>query len=253
MKFIRESVLSGELLTGMWCNIASSISVEIAGRSGFDWLLIDLEHGVGDLSHLVPQLQALGGSPSAPIVRIGWNDPTRFKRVLDIGALGVMVPYVSNPEEAQAAARSMLYPPQGIRGIATLTRANAYGNDLEEYLQKANDGLLTVVQIETPEAVDTIDGIAAVDHVDVLFVGPMDLSSNLGIQRQYDHPTFRDAIKKVIAAAKNHGKAAGTLLASPAQIDGAIEDGYTFVALSSDAAILAKGMRETAAVLNAKK
>lgn len=253
MKYLRQRVLNGELLTGVWCNTASSISVEIAGKSGFDWVLIDLEHGIGDLSHLVPQLQALGSSPTAPIVRIGWNEATRFKRVLDLGASGVMVPYVGSPAEAREAARAMQYPPQGIRGIATLTRANAFGYEIEEYLEKANDGLLTVVQIETSHAIETIDEIAAVDHVDVLFVGPMDLSTNLGVQRQFDNPIYRDAVKKVVQACRNHGKAPGILLHSPEQVDGAINDGFRFVALGSDGGMLTKAMRETAATLNAKK
>ena len=166
-----------------------------------------------------------------------------------MGAIGVMVPYVSNPEEARQAAESMRYPPAGIRGVAMLNRGSSFGTQFDEYWAKANDNLLTVVQIESREAVDCIDDMAAVDGVDVLFIGPMDLSVNLGIPRQYDHKDFRDAVARIVGAAKNHGKAAGILLFSDEQVAQAKEDGFTFVALGSDGGFVAKGMRAAAEAL----
>jgi len=231
----------------MWCNLTSSISTEITARAGFDWVLIDMEHSPGELTQLVPQLQAVDGSGTTPIVRIQWNEGPLFKRVLDIGASGVMVPYVSTPEEAAEAVKWMLYPPDGIRGVASSTRATSYGAFSEEYIHHANENLLTVVQIETAQAIENIVAIAATDHVDVLFIGPMDLSTNLGIQRQYDHPLFRDAVKKVNKAAKDHGKAAGILLKSPADVGPAVEDGFTFIALGSDSGAVAEITKRTAA------
>lgn len=250
MQFIRERVLNGEIMAGTWCNLGSSITVEIAARAGFDWVLIDLEHGAGDLAVLPMQLQAASTGTTAPIVRIAWNEAPRFKRVLDMGAAGVMVPYVSTAEEAQAAASYMRYPPRGVRGVAKLNRATDFGFGFEEYFQNANEGLLTVVQIETQDAVKNIDDIAAVDGADVLFVGPLDLSTNLGVQQQYDHPDFREAVTRVVSAAKNHGKAAGILLLDPSQVEVAAEDGFTFLAHGSDSGMVAKGMRTVLSMFN---
>lgn len=250
MTYIRKRVLDGELVSGMWCNLTSSISTEIASRGGFDWILIDMEHSPGELTQLVPQLQAMNGCDAAPIVRIQWNEGPLFKRVFDIGASGVMVPYVSTPEEAAEAVKWMLYPPEGIRGVAASHRATAYGANTDEYLRTANDNLLTIVQIETTQAIESIDAIAATFHVDVLFIGPMDLSTNLGIQKQYDNPLFRDAVKKVNAAAKNNGKAAGILLKSAEDVEQAVEDGFTFIALGSDAGAVAEVSKRNASAIN---
>jgi 4-hydroxy-2-oxoheptanedioate aldolase len=218
----------------------------MAGQSGFDWVLIDIEHGSGDHESLVYQLQAISATPAVPIVRIANNDPTRFKRVLDLGASGVMVPYVSTVEEAELAVSSMRYPPRGIRGVAKLNRGSAFGAEFDEYFEKGHEHLTTVVQIETAEAVECIDDIAAVDGVDVLFIGPLDLSVNLGIPQQFDHPLFLDAKRKVSEAAKNAGKSAGILLLNPDQLPDTVEAGYTFIALGSDGGLIAAGMRNIA-------
>jgi 4-hydroxy-2-oxoheptanedioate aldolase len=250
MKFLREKVAAGEFLTGAWCNLGSSIAAEMAGQAGFDWILIDLEHGNGDMGDLRGQLQATAGTPAAPIVRIVWNDPLRFKRALDLRASGEMVPWVNTAEEALQAARAMRYPPDGIRGISSLTRANKFGLEFEEYVENSNESLLTVVQIETPIAVENASQIASVEGVDVLFIGPLDLSTNLRIRGQYTHPVFREALTKVVAACAQAGKRAGILLQNAAQIERAVEDGLKFVALGSDGGLVARGMRENAALLN---
>ena len=243
---IRQRVLNGELMAGTFINLGSSLTVEMAGNSGFDWILIDVEHGAGDHQNLVHQLQAASSTPAAPIVRIENNDPPRFKRVLDLGASGIMVPYVSSVEEAEQAVAAMRYPPRGIRGVAKLNRGAGFGIDFDDYFANSHEQLLTVVQIETAEALDDIDGIAAVDGVDVLFIGPLDLSVNLGIAQQFDHPTFLEAKAKVAAAAKKAGKAAGILLLSPDQVEDTVQGGFTLVALGSDGGLVAAGMRQLA-------
>ena len=253
MKDIRQRVLERELMTGTWVNLGSSVTAEIAGLAGFDWILLDIEHGMGDHESLVHQLQASASTPAAPIVRIAWNDAPRFKRVLDLGASGVMVPYINNADEARLAAASMRYPPQGIRGVASLNRASGFGHDFDQYFKTANDNLLTVVQIETEEAVKNAGEIAAVDGVDVLFVGPLDLSVNLGVRQQFDHPIFREAMAKIAAASHKAGKAAGILLAKPEQIERTLADGFTFVALKSDGGMIAAAMRETFAAFEKYK
>ena len=246
MRFLRKRVLAGEVLAGTFCNLGSAITTEIAGRAGFDWLLLDLEHGAGDQSELMHQLQAAGAADTPALVRIAWNEPWRFKRVLDAGAAGVMVPWVSTPEEARAAADAMRYFPDGVRGAATLIRANGFSRNRDEYLAAANDNLLTVVQIETRLAVDNAAAIAAVDGVDVLFVGPFDLSIGLGIRGQFDHPRLTAALETVVAGARAAGKAAGILLQRTDQVAATVERGFTFIAIGSDAGLVANGMAELA-------
>ncbi|MDA0748957.1 MAG: aldolase/citrate lyase family protein [bacterium] len=246
IKSIRERALNRELVSGTFLNLGSSMTVEMAAKSGFDWILIDIEHGSGDLESLRPQLQAADSSPAVPIVRIAANEPPRFKRVLDLGASGVMVPYVGNAAEAKQAVSSMRYPPHGIRGVAKLNRGSAFGQDFDEYFAHSHELLTTVVQIETEEAIHCIDEIAAVDGVDVLFIGPLDLSVNLGIPQQFDHPKFLEARAKVSEAAKKAGKAAGILLLNPDHLEPTVKAGFTFVALGSDGGLVAAGMRNIA-------
>jgi 4-hydroxy-2-oxoheptanedioate aldolase len=230
----RRRVLAREWLTGTFLNLGSSITVEIAGLAGFDWLLIDHEHGPGGEDTMLHQLQAAAATPAFPIVRIAINEVARFKRALDMGALGVMVPYVNTAAETQAAVRAMRYPPHGLRGVAKINRGAGFGGDFEEYYLHGHERLLTVIQIETPEAVNNIDSIAAVDGCDVLFVGPTDLSYNMGIRDQLEASQFVDVLRKVSDAAKRHGKAAGILVHNAALVPKCRDLGYSFVALGSD-------------------
>ncbi|MCA9437781.1 MAG: 2-dehydro-3-deoxyglucarate aldolase [Candidatus Omnitrophica bacterium] len=250
MKWIRERVLQGELFSGTFLNLGSSLTAEIAGQAGFDYVLIDLEHGSGDHDSLLVQLQAVDSTPAATIVRVAWNDPVRIKRVLDLGPSGIMVPMVNTAEEAQRAVSAMKYPPVGIRGVAASNRACRFGPGFDDYFSQANDNLLTVVQIETPVALENIESIADVEGVDVLFVGPSDLSVSLGIGRQVEHPEMREAYSAVIAAAKGNGKAAGILVQTEEQLAMAIDLGFTFISLSSDAGEVAKGLYSNAACFN---
>lgn len=230
---------------GTFLNLGSSLTAEMAGRAGFDWVLIDLEHGSGDRQELLLQLQALESTAAAPIVRIAWNDPVLFKRVLDLGPSGVMVPYIQSANEAERAVAAMRYPPAGVRGVASMNRACDFGLGFNEYFKSANSRLLTVIQIETPAAVDHAEEIAAVDGVDVLFVGPLDLSVNMGIPCQWEHPKLRASFARVVAACRNAGKVAGILLMNKDAAPFASE-GFSFFALSSDGAMVAAGMKETA-------
>jgi 4-hydroxy-2-oxoheptanedioate aldolase len=247
---IRQRVLSRELLTGTFLNLGNSLAVEMAGNSGFDWLLLDVEHGGGSHSHLIHQIQAAGATPAAPFVRIENNDAPRFKRVLDLGASGIMVPYVSSVEEAEQAVAAMRYPPRGIRGVAKLNRGSGFGADFEEYFETGHELLTTVVQIETVDALNVIDDIAAVDGVDALFIGPLDLTVNMGIREQFEHPDFIAAKKKVSQAAQNAGKAAGILLLNADHVPATIEQGFTFVALGSDGGLVNAGMRQLASTFD---
>jgi 4-hydroxy-2-oxoheptanedioate aldolase len=248
----RARVLAREWLAGTWLNLGSPITAEMAGLIGFDWVLLDHEHGPGSDSTILAQLQAVAATPAAGLVRIAANDPARFKRVLDAGAHGVMVPYVGTAAEAQAGVTAMRFPPRGVRGVAKLTRATAFGAEFDDYFAHAHERLVMLPQIETAEAVNNIADIAAIDGVDVLFVGPMDLSTNLGFPGNYEHPLCVDAFKRVSAAARNAGKAAGILLLNPAHLPMCRDLGYTFVALGSDGGSASAGMRAAAATLKIK-
>ena len=246
MKWIATRVRQGELLCGAWLNLGSSLTAEIAGLAGFDWVCIDLEHGAGDFSELVGQLQALESTPAAAIVRIAANEPPRFKRALDLGPAGIMVPYVNSAAEAERAVAAMRYPPKGIRGVAKMNRAVRFGSDFDHYFATANDNLTLLAQIETREAVANAREIAAVDGVTAIFVGPLDLSVSLGIPQQYSHPDFVQALDTIVAACRQAGKALGILCPGPAEIPRYLEWGFTIVAASSDGSMVQAGMKNLA-------
>ncbi len=253
MNWIRQRVLKREIVSGCWLNLGSCLTAEIAANAGFDWVVVDLEHGAGGHDSALHQLQAISGTPTAPIVRVEWNEAPRIKRVLDVGAAGVVIPWVTSEPEAKQAVSSMRYPPQGIRGAASLTRAMQFRQAGPAELALANENVLTVVQIETEQSVAYADEIAAVDGIDVLFIGPFDLSISMGIATQVDHPRFREALKKVSDACRAHGKAAGILLSKPEQLERVVADGYTFIGLGSDGGVMAQGMAALAGAFKAYK
>lgn len=248
----RKRVLAREWLGGTFLNLGSAMTVEIAGLAGFDWVLIDHEHGAGGEDTMLHQLHAVAGTPTFPVVRIAQNEVPRFKRVLDMGALGVMVPFVNTAAEARAAVSAMRYPPHGIRGVAKFNRGAGFGADFEEYYAHAHERLVTVIQIETPEAVGNIDAIAAVDGADVLFVGPTDLSYTMGIRDQLESAQFTDTLRKISDAAKRHGKAAGILVHNSALVPKVRDLGYTFTALGSDGGAARAGLLGFVAALKAR-
>lgn len=248
----RSQVLARKWVVGTFLNLGSCLTAEIAGDSGFDWVLLDHEHGPGGDETMLHQLQAVAATPAAAIVRIAANETPRFKRALDLGAQGIMVPYVSTVAEAQAAVAALRYPPRGQRGIAKVVRGAGFGADFEEYYQHAHEWLLNITQVETAAAVANSDDIAAVDGVDVLFVGPTDLTYNLGIRDQFDHPDFLSAVQRVVTAARKHGKAAGILVHNPALVAKCREWGFTFVALGSDAGFVRAGYQHTLTTLRSK-
>ena len=229
------------LRRGTFLNLASPLSARMAAQLGFDWLLIDLEHGACTEETLPSLLLAVEGTACAPIVRVVSNNQDSIKRALDFGAVGVMVPYVSTAEQAKAAVSFTRYPPAGCRGVASSTIATGFGMRTDEYHQSAATDVLTIVQIETREGVENADSIAAVDGVDVLFVGPLDLSFNLGCPKQYDDPNLHAAFDQVIQACVDHNKAAG-ILSTPERVEGHQTQGFSFVAVGSDAGALREGL-----------
>ena len=239
---LRRRLSAGDALLGCFLSLGSPLTSEIMGAAGYDWALIDLEHGAGGEPEALAQLQALQGTGCAAIVRVEGGERQRTHRVLDFGAHGIMFPRVDTPDQARQAVAAMRYPATGVRGLAFSNRACMYGSNLKPYMEGCKD-LLTIVQIESPEAVANADAIAAIDGVDVLFIGPSDLSHSMGAFGQFDRPEFVEAIRRTADAARNHGKHAGLLLPSPGDYARYYEIGYRFIASGSDAVLLNNAAR----------
>jgi 2-keto-3-deoxy-L-rhamnonate aldolase RhmA len=244
MQWINRQRLSKELCTGTFLNLGSAAAVEVAASIGFDWLLIDLEHGNGSLADLRNMLLACRGSSSAPMVRLRSVEADDIKFVMDSGAAGIMFPFVNSAEEARRAVECMKYPPQGKRGVAGIIRATNYGTDWKKYFEEANANSLVIVQIETPEAVASAAEIAAVDGVDVLFVGPLDLSVNLGCPNEFTTEPFIAALKQVVAVCEAAGKPAG-ILSRPQLVQQHKALGFRFLALGSDTGSISTGLQQS--------
>lgn len=246
---IRQRALNREFLAGTWNSLGSSIATEITGKVGYDWVLLDQEHGPGDSMTLLHQLMALKESACAPIVRIAWNDRVLFKRALDLGASGIMVPTVDSAEEARRAVDFMRYPPDGIRGVAGACRAASYSINFKEYASTANQQLTGIMQLETARGVEAADEIAAVDGVDVLFVGPVDLSFSTGKREQFKDTSFVDMLKHVSAAGKTHGKSVGILVPETGLVPVVRDMGFNFVAVSSEQASIVRTLSTNLAAM----
>lgn len=246
MKNLKQRLLNGETLNGCWLNLGSAVTAEIVGLSGFDWVLIDLEHGAGSESTTLSQIQALEHTNAGVIVRAESTEPQRIHRVLDMGAEGVMCPKVRNAEEALKVVKGLHYPPFGNRGVAKMVRATQFAQNFNDYYQKSRDQILGVVQIETIEVLSHLDEVAAIDGVDVLFIGPADLSMELGIFGQFDHPVFVEALNKIVAAAKKANKAVGILFFNPDDYQRYHNLGIRFLACGADATFVAEGARTMA-------
>lgn len=244
MKNLKQRIRSGEVVHGCWINLASTISAEIIGQAGFDWLLLDLEHGAGDIAITYQQLQALSASSSTPLVRIDQLSRPKAQRILDAGAAGIMFPQIQSGEEARAAIDMMYYPPRGTRGMAKMTRATGFGKFANEYINNLDQNLVGVIQIETVKAVTNIEAIAATEGIDVLFVGPTDLSLSLGILGQLNHSQYQDAIRKISAAAKKYGKALGVLLQDVKEYEMYFQLGFRFFACGADSMFVRRGAEE---------
>ena len=252
-KKFKERLLDREAVHGCWVNMGSSVSAEIVGSAGFDWVLIDLEHGVGNEANLLGQLQALSSSNTFPVVRTESYEAARVKKVLDLGASGIMFPQIQNLEEARLAISNMYYPPIGRRGLAKMIRATQYGAAFDQYHKEIKENLLGVIQIETLESLKYLDEIAALDGVDVLFLGPADLSMALGILGQWEHPDFVSAVEAIGKAAKKAGKAAGVLFFDLHQYEFYYQQGFRFLASGSDMVFVNQGARKLASDLNEQK
>jgi 2-keto-3-deoxy-L-rhamnonate aldolase RhmA len=244
---VKRMLKDGQKTAGAWLQAASPITAEVMSRVGFDWLIIDMEHGPGDILTLVSQIQAMNGSGVTPLVRAPWNDFVTIKKILDAGVYGVLVPYVNTKAEAEAAVRACKYPPDGIRGVAGSPRAAGFGQNSKDYLTRANDEILTIIAVETPEAVANLDEILTVDDLDGIFIGPMDLATSMGHRFDPGHPEVKETIAQIEAKVLTAGKFLGTVAGTWEQASERYDRGYQLLMLMSDTTSLGALAAKTAA------
>ena len=232
---------------GLWLGLCSSYSAELLAGAGFDWLLIDGEHAPNNVQTVLGQLQAIAPYPSRPVVRPPWNDAVIIKQLLDVGAQTLLIPMIQNAEQARDAVRATRYPPHGVRGVGSaLARASRW-NRVPDYLQQADEQMCVLVQIETREAVKNLDAILQVEGVDGVFIGPADLSADMGFAGNPQHPEVQAAIEQAIAQIRAAGKAPGILMANEQLAKRYLELGARFVAVGVDTTLLARGAEALAA------
>ncbi|CUI26899.1 4-hydroxy-2-oxoheptanedioate aldolase [Achromobacter xylosoxidans] len=242
----KRALRAGTPQIGLWAGLASAYTSEIIAGAGFDWLLIDGEHAPNTLQTTLAQLQSVAAYPVAPVVRPAWNDPVQIKQILDTGAQTLLVPMVQSAEEAAAAVAAVRYPPAGIRGVGSALARSSRWNRIPDYLERANDEMCVLVQIETPRGVDALEDILAVDGVDGAFIGPADLSASMGYLGQPEHPEVARTIDAAIGRIVKSGKAAGILHSGVAQARHYLSLGATFVAVGVDAVLLARAAEKLA-------
>jgi 4-hydroxy-2-oxoheptanedioate aldolase len=237
---LKAAVGAGRPHIGIWCSLASALTTEIVAGAGADWLLIDGEHSPNDLRSIMAQLQVAAAFACEAVVRLPSDDANLIKQALDIGARSLMIPNVRTADQARAIVAAMSYAPGGFRGFSVAHRANAFGR-IAGYHAKAREQQLLAVQIEDEVGVANAAAIAAVDGVDVLFVGPGDLSTNMGAMGSPNASHVQEAIASVRRAAAAAGKASGILAPVKANADRYLADGFTMVAVGSDLGLLARG------------
>jgi 2-keto-3-deoxy-L-rhamnonate aldolase RhmA len=246
---IRDRTLAGEVVVGAFVMLGAPAGAELLARAGFDWLIVDCEHGAGTEADLLAQLYAiesagaLGGRTTAALVRPEEGTRLRVGRALDMGAEGVMIPRLETAEEASRLVSWLRYPPDGIRGLALGTRGAEQSEVGHADVRGLNGRILGIVQVESGAAVEAAGETAAIDGVDVLFVGPTDLSHALGVPGRFDDPGFVAALERVVAACRAKGKAAGILLRRLDDLDRYLGLGFTFIGLGSDGAYVTDGAR----------
>jgi len=231
---------------GLWLGLADACTTELCATAGFDWLLIDGEHGPHDLRTMLASLQAIAPYRSHPVVRIPHGDASLIKQVLEIGVTTLLVPMIEQAQQARDLVRAMRYPPAGIRGVGSgLARSSRWSADTT-YLRTANERMCLLVQVETVEGLAHLDEIAAVDGVDGVFIGPADLAASLGHLGRPDHPEVQAAIADAFERIEAAGKAAGILALDEERARQYLSQGARFIAVGIDATLFATAVRALA-------
>ncbi len=251
---VRQRLQQGEPSIGTWMALPSPEAAEYVSKLGFDWLVVDTEHNPVDIRTLAQMFAAMSESGIAPMVRIPWNSPENFKRVLDAGAWGIVVPMVNSREEAEMAVAATRYPPTGERSVGGGRHAMSFGTSAAEYYRNANDQVLLVAQIEHIDGVNNAEEILSVPGVDACFIGPNDLAASmglgLGVSLEADHPELVEAILHVRDTAKKHGVAPGVHTSGAEGVNFRIDQGFQFCAMASELRYMIGGLQDAIATLN---
>lgn len=231
----KRAIVSGKTPIGAWLMCATPSTAEALGCVGFDFLVVDMEHTPIDTPQMIGILQTIAGTSAQAVVRPPWNDMVMVKRCMDAGAQTLLFPFVQNPEEARRAVASTRYPPQGLRGVAGTHRGSRYGT-VPNYLQRANDEVCVIVQIETIPAFDQLEAIASVPGVDSIFIGPADLSASMGFLGDIGNAAVQEKLKAGAQLCKRLGKPCGIVGANPDMCGKFVEYGFSWIAVGSDLA-----------------
>ncbi len=243
----KAGLRAGRQQIGVWSGLGGPLAAEALATCGFDWIVIDTEHAPMEVTDVLPALQAIAAYPeTSAVVRPAIGEWVLIKRLLDLGAQTLILPYVQTPEEAEEAVRAMRYAPRGVRGMAGVTRASRFGA-VEGYARTAEDELCLIVQVETREALGALEAIAAVEGVDGVFIGPSDLAASLGHPGEPMHPEVVAAIEDAIARLKAAGVPSGILTFDPSFARRCIELGTAFTAVGADLGFMVTGARARAA------
>jgi len=234
---VKELWRNGEAAVGTWLVLGSPITAEIIAQMGFDWVVVDTEHGSIDIGTTQSIIQAVSTTGTVPMVRVPWNDPMSIKRALDAGAYGLVIPMVNSREEVISAVNATRYPPVGNRSYGG-PRVRLYGG--VSYFENANEEIALMVQIEHIDAVNNVDEILSVEGIDGFFIGPSDLAISMGLKPGLDNTDSRhvDAVNKTLAASQKYGVAGGIQVNTPEAVNERIAQGFKFIALTSDEGFL---------------
>lgn len=242
----KAAIMSGRQQIGLWSSLASAISTEVIAGSGFDWILLDMEHSPNDLADIYFQLQAIMESPTQAVVRVPSDDPVTIKRILDAGAQSLMIPMIEDAEQAARAVAATRYPPHGVRGFSQAPRAARFGR-IANYHTLAQAEICVILQIESQKGLDNLEAIAGVAGVDSVFVGPGDLSTSLGYIGQQGHADVVDVIEKTIKRVADCGSRVGILTGDETLARRYIAAGTAYTAVGSDMSLLARTTEALAA------
>lgn len=234
----KRALAAGETQIGLFLGLANSYSAEIVGGTGFDWLLIDGEHGPNDLQSIIGQLQALAPYPVRPVVRTVDHDVARIKQLLDGGAQTLMVPMVETAADAEKLVRAMRYPPHGIRGVGTAMARAARWNGVADYFAHADQEMCLIVQIESTTGLAGLAEVLKVEGVDAVFIGPSDLAASMGYLGQPNHPEVKATVEAALRQIAAAGKAAGVFSADPVAAEAYRQLGARFLLVGVDALLL---------------
>jgi 4-hydroxy-2-oxoheptanedioate aldolase len=229
----KRALNEGRTVFGAWLMSGTPATAEALGVSGFDFLVVDMEHTPLETHHMIDTLRAIAGTPASAVVRMPWNDMVMVKRALDGGAQSILLPFVQDAAEAQRAVASTRYPPGGVRGVAGTHRGNRWGT-VPDYFNKAADELCVMVQIETMPALSKLSEIAAVPGVDAIFIGPSDLSASMGHLGNIGHADVQATLRDAARQCRALGKPVGIIGANPDLVAKYVEYGYNWIAIGSD-------------------